>query len=89
VVFNDRIVMRETLAQALAEVFGGEVAPSEPGDVDISGDIEQLLQRADQAFADADAALQSGDLGLYQQKVSEARQQINRAMELLSELTGG
>lgn len=89
VVFNDRIVMRETLAQALAEVFGGEVAPSEPGDVDISGDIEQLLQRADQAFADADAALQSGDLGLYQQKVSEARQQIIRAMELLSELTGG
>ncbi|MGZ8785509.1 MAG: UPF0182 family membrane protein [Acidimicrobiia bacterium] len=89
VVFNDRIVMRETLAQALAEVFGGEVAPTEPGTVDVSGDIEQLLQRADQAFADADAALQSGDLGLYQQRISDARQQITRAMELLGELTGG
>jgi hypothetical protein len=81
--------MRETLAQGLAEVFGGEVAPTEPGTVDVSGDIEQLLQRADQAFADADAALQSGDLGLYQQRISDARQLITRAMELLGELTGG
>ncbi len=88
VVYNDRITMQETLAQGLAEVFGGEVAPTEPGGpVDISGDIEELLQRADQAFTDADAALQSGDLGLYQQKISEARQLIDRAMELLGELT--
>jgi len=87
VVFNDRIVMRETLAQGLAEVFGGEVAPTVPGDVDISGDIEQLLQRADQAFADADAALQAGDLGRYQQRIADARQLITRALELLSELT--
>jgi len=89
VVFNDRIVMRETLAQGLAEVFGGEVAPTVPGDVDISGDIEQLLERADQAFADADAALQSGDLGTYQQRIADARQLITRAMELLAELTEG
>ncbi len=87
VVYNDRITMRETLDQALAEIFGGEVAPTEPGEVDVSGDIEELLQRADQAFADADAALQAGDLGLYQQKISEARQLIDRAMELLAELT--
>jgi len=89
VVYNDRITMRETLAQGLAEVFGGEVTPSEPSEVDVSGDIEQLLQRADQAFADADAALQSGDLGLYQQKISDARQLIARAMELLAELIEG
>ena len=89
VVFNDRIVMRETLAQGLAEVFGGEVVPTVPGDVDISGDIEQLLERADQAFADADAALQGGDLGLYQQRIADARQLITRAMELLAELTEG
>lgn len=90
VVYNDRITMQETLAQGLAEVFGGEVTPTEPGGaVDISGDIEELLQRADQAFTDADAALQSGDLGLYQEKISEARQLIDRAMELLGELTEG
>jgi len=89
VVFNDRIVMRETLAQGLAEVFGGEVTPTEPGQVDVSGDIEALLQRADQAFVDAEAALRSGDLGLYQQKISEARQQMARAMELLADVTGG
>jgi uncharacterized membrane protein (UPF0182 family) len=87
VVYNDRITMQETLALGLAEVFGGEVTPTEPGDVDVSGDIEQLLERAERAFVDADTALQSGDLGLYQQKISEARQLIDRAMELLGELT--
>lgn len=94
VVFNDRIVMRETLAQALAEVFGGEVPgePGEPGDqppVDVSGDVQQLLERADRAFRDAEAALQQGNLGLYQQKTEEARQLIQRALELLGDLTAG
>ena len=87
VVYNDRITMKETLAEGLAVVFDGEVTPTEPSDVDVSGDIEALLQRADDAFSAADTALQSGDLGLYQQKISEARQLIDRAMELLAELT--
>jgi hypothetical protein len=34
-------------------------------------------------------ALQSVDLGLYQQKISDARQLIDRAMQLLAELTVG
>jgi uncharacterized protein len=50
-----------------------------PGDRDPA----ELLSDADQAFADADAALQAGDLGLYQEKIAEARDLIEDALEIL------
>ncbi len=51
-----------------------------PGDDPIA-----LLEAADQAFIDADAALVDGDLGLYQEKIAEARQLIEDAFSLLAQ----
>ena len=43
-----------------------------------------LLEEAEALFDEADAALRDGDLGLYQEKVSDAEALIARALELLS-----
>ena len=44
-----------------------------------------LLEQADEAFLEADAALEAGDLGLYQEKVDEARNLIADAFALLEQ----
>ncbi len=86
VVFQDRITMRETLDEALFEVFGG-AAPPPPDtggpDVPVSGDVEELLRLAQQRFQEAEAALQAGDLGEYQAKTEEARRLLDDALSLL------
>ncbi|MDH5372788.1 MAG: UPF0182 family protein, partial [Acidimicrobiia bacterium] len=95
VVFDDRIVMRETLDEAMAAVFEGYVTPggegdgdvptTVPGDVEpISDDVAALLRQADAAFVAAQAALDDGDLGAYQSKIDEAQRFIADALELLS-----
>ncbi len=91
--FNEQIAIQETLDGALAEIFGdsgaGPDAPPPPdgGDGDggeVPGEVADLLRQANQAFAEADAALQSGDLGLYADKVEEAQGFIQQAVALLS-----
>jgi hypothetical protein len=42
-----------------------------------------MLQRADELFIEADAALAAGDLGGYQAKIDEARALIADALALL------
>jgi uncharacterized membrane protein (UPF0182 family) len=44
-----------------------------------------LLEQADQAFLEADEALAAGDLGLYQQKIDEARDLIDQAFAILEQ----
>jgi hypothetical protein len=95
VVFDDRIVMRDSLDAAMSAVFEGYVVPGSDGDGDtpttvpgdtgepISGDVAALLQQADDAFVAAQAALDQGDLGAYQTKIDEAQQLIAQAIELL------
>lgn len=92
-VMGDRVVVRPTLAGALdalvnggpAVLLGGtpgddEPPPDqEPGDED---DPDVLIQRAIEAFRDADEALRAGDLGTYQELVQEAQQLLERAAEL-------
>jgi hypothetical protein len=46
-----------------------------------------LLEAAEAAFAEADAALRSGDLARYQQLVDQARNLIQQALDTLA--TGG
>jgi hypothetical protein len=46
-----------------------------------------LLEAAEVAFSEADAALRSGDLARYQQLVDQARSLIQQALDTLS--TGG
>ncbi|MDF1595095.1 MAG: UPF0182 family protein [Acidimicrobiia bacterium] len=95
VVFDDRIVMRDTLDEAMAAVFEGYVVPGdgvvpgvEPGDGEpVSGDVANLLRQADAAFTAAQTALDRGDLGAYQAKIIEAQEFIAQAIELIG--TGG
>jgi uncharacterized membrane protein (UPF0182 family) len=97
VVFGDRIVMRDTLARALTDVFGAAPPPVvEPGDGgevpgdggELPGDLEaavfDLLTRAEAAFTRADAALRAGDLGTYAAEVAEAQNLIQQARALFA-----
>jgi uncharacterized membrane protein (UPF0182 family) len=96
VVFGDRIVMRDSLAAALAAVFG-EAPPAVVEDPDASDTppdtgelpdevaeaVAALLTQADDAFARADEALRNGDLGTYADEVAEAQSLIEQARSLL------
>ncbi len=87
VVFQERVVMRESLEDALGEVFGGVVVerPPPPDVPVVSGDVAELLQQAEEAFAEAEQALRAGDLGRYQDKVEEGRELIQQALDLLAQ----
>ncbi len=101
VVFGDRIVMRETLAESLQAVFGDPSAPtvdtgdtttdSDTGDAgvdlpeDVTQAVGQLLLQADEAFARADAALRNADLATYQREVAGAQALIDEARALVEE----
>ena len=45
--------------------------------------VEELLQQATDAFAEADQALSDGDLATYEEKVEEAQAAIAAALDLL------
>jgi uncharacterized membrane protein (UPF0182 family) len=96
VVFGDRIVMRESLVEALAAVFGDappvsvedpDTPDTTPPDVgDLPGDVQDavvsLLTQADDAFTRADAALRNGDLATYAAEVAQAQSFIQQARDL-------
>jgi hypothetical protein len=48
-----------------------------------------LLARAAQDFADADAALKNGDLATYQTKIKDAQQNVAQAQQLLGGTSPG
>jgi uncharacterized membrane protein (UPF0182 family) len=87
VVYGDRIVMRSTLADALAAVFGESSGngTEPPLPTDVLTAAAQLLQRADDAYARADAALTAGDLGTYQSELESARSLVDQARALLEQ----
>jgi uncharacterized protein len=88
VVYADRVEWADTLVGALELVFG---APDDGGDDGDGGDpapvgtIDELLAEAETAFANADAALRSGDLAGYQQWVDEAERILDEIADLLTE----
>jgi uncharacterized protein len=57
--------------------------PPVPGGTPSDGDPTQLLADADRAFDEAEAALQDGNLGRYQEKIEEARVLLTEALEIL------
>ncbi|HUQ38539.1 MAG TPA: UPF0182 family protein [Acidimicrobiales bacterium] len=91
VIYADRAVMRPTLQEALAEIFGDAPAtleegpdnpdgtPSTPRTADES--VATLLERADAAFAAADAALRAGNLSEYEKKVKEGIALVRQARQ--------
>ena len=83
VVFQDRIIMSETLSEALASIFG---------DVEIDYDTEgsegesplDLLAKATTAFEQAQEQLQKGNLGKYQELIDQAQQYVDLAVDQLN-----
>lgn len=93
VVFGQRIVMRPSLGEALADVFGEEILAIEPGLAEgpeeeepvgpaPAGQAIDLLRRAEQAFEEAEQALREGDLATYAERVAEARRLVEQALEM-------
>ncbi len=94
-VYGNKAVMKNTLAEALAELFPGAPATLEqnpgtdapppggsPPPTEPSGpsaSVGDLIARADTAFVAAQAALQKGDLAEYQRKVNEAADLVRQA----------
>lgn len=83
VVFQDRIIMEETLSEALASVFGGDFATENVEDTEGESALE-LLEKATKAFEKAQQELQNGNLGLYQNLVEQAQQYVDLALEILN-----
>jgi uncharacterized membrane protein (UPF0182 family) len=85
-----------TLTQALIDSLGAQVVPPEGGGGggptpggNVQQQIAQLLLRALNHFAAADAALKSGDLATYQAEVNAAKAAIRRAGELAAKSRTG
>lgn len=64
---------------------GGETGGETSGDAT----IQSLLDDAETAFAEAQEALDSGDLGTYQDKVDEAQGYVEEAIALAADRDGG
>jgi hypothetical protein len=61
-----------------------DTATTDPGtESTADSDPAELLNQADELFVEADQALADGDLGLYQEKIDEARSLIADAVEIL------
>lgn len=91
VVFGNKIIMRETLAQALTEVFGEPTEGSTttttsttiPGGGGVDAQVRDLLDQAQAAFLAADQALRNGDLAGYADSVAQAQALVAQAVDLL------
>ena len=85
VVFQDRILMAETLGEALEGVFGDiniDISSKEEEDPD-ANPID-LLNKANSAFKQAQDELKNGNLGRYQDLIKKAEEFVSLAIELLN-----
>ncbi|MXZ06582.1 MAG: UPF0182 family protein [Acidimicrobiia bacterium] len=90
-------IMSNSLDEALVEIFGPAAAVAETSEEPIStpgsddplpsgeGDVQTTVLQIDQLLNEADQALRSGDLGLYQTKVDEAARLTDRLVRLIGE----
>lgn len=104
VVYGEQVEWADTLDGALAQVFGDDIGrvdvpvddddidlPDEddlPPDVEVPATIGELVSEANQAFANADAALRDGDLAGYQRWVREAARILSEIEEMLGQSAG-
>lgn len=86
VVYADRVVMRDTLREGLAAIFGDapetqEQAPTAPAPPDAAPGtvVQDTLARADQAFAEAEAALREFRLDVFQERYQTGRRLLEEA----------
>ena len=83
VVFQDKIIMEETLSDAIASIFG-EGAISESIEESQGESPLDILAKATEAFESAQKELQNGNLGRYQTLIDQAQQYVDLAIELLN-----
>tara|TARA_Y100001970_G_scaffold53789_1_gene68183 strand:+ start:9 stop:2822 length:2814 start_codon:yes stop_codon:yes gene_type:complete len=85
VVFQDRILMAETLAEALEGVFGDiNIDTSSIEEEDPDANPIDLLNKANSAFKQAQDELKNGNLGRYQDLIKKAEEFVSLAIELLN-----
>jgi hypothetical protein len=84
-----RIAFAETIEEGLRQILGESEVPDPGGGGgggggELPDDVAELIILAQQLYLDAQAALDAGDLGAYQDAVDE----IGRILERIAELTG-
>ncbi|MGH2653003.1 MAG: UPF0182 family protein [Actinomycetota bacterium] len=88
IVNGEQVSFAATLSEALALSLGEEVEgppeepPPEEPPVGPPADVAELLAEAQTHFEAAQAALEAGDLGTYQEEIEAARALIEQALEL-------
>ena len=83
VVFQDRIIMSETLSEALASIFGDELISDNVEESEGESPLD-LLAKATTAFERAQEQLQKGNLGKYQELIDQAQQYVDLAIDELN-----
>jgi uncharacterized membrane protein (UPF0182 family) len=102
VYFEGEVVIRDTLQEGLAAIFGDapptledtDGSPPEPGETPttptgtVAQQVGRLLVEANDLFEQADAALAERDLARYQELSDQARAKTRQAEELLAGAAG-
>jgi len=94
VYFEGEVAIRDTLAEALAAVFGESPptlekppgdggGPTQPTEGTLVEQVASLLAEATALSDQADVALKDGDLGTYADKNAEAAQKVAQAEQLI------
>ncbi len=83
VVFQDKIIMEESLTDAISSIFG-EGAVSESIEESEGESALDILAKATEAFESAQKELQNGNLGRYQTLIDQAQQYVDLAIEMLN-----
>lgn len=79
--YADRVVMAETIDQALQEIFGGAPPPEEvkrPPEKGVERSLTELIQEASDHFNRAQEALKQGDFAAYGEEIKALGEIINR-----------
>ena len=86
VVFQDRILMAESLGEALEGIFFDiDIDTSTKEDDDPDANPIDLLNKANSAFRQAQEELKNGNLGKYQDLIKKAEEFVSLANEILNE----
>ena len=97
--FGQEVVIKDTLSEALTELFGEQAVtqeqpdedPGEPGDEGgtdtptgtAAEQAAELLEEANTLFGEAETALTEGDLGTYEDLNEQAQELVSEAIDLL------
>ena len=84
VVFQDRIIMRETLSEAIDSIFGVDFENEIDNQTEGESPLD-LFSKATKAYEQAEIELKNGNLGKYQELINQAQNYVNLAIEILNQ----